>query len=142
MTLNCSSSGFPYIMGARRKRLPLTFKTLKAARDFTRRHLDFVATLEDFDLLCEIGLHQENGAPLTMKELMRLEITSAATLQRRLRHLKARGAIIQTRSREDARVAEISLSPRVQKAFARCVDLFGDPAPPAGAPAESCGASD
>jgi DNA-binding MarR family transcriptional regulator len=103
----------------------LTFKTLKAARDFTRRHLDFVATLEDFDLLCEIGFHQESGSPLTMRDLLRLEITSAATLQRRLRRLRARGAIIQTRSRDDARVIEFALSPKLLKVFARYFELLG-----------------
>ncbi|HXR58113.1 MAG TPA: MarR family transcriptional regulator [Burkholderiales bacterium] len=103
----------------------MIFKVIRDARHFARRHLDFVATLEDFDLLCEIGFHQENGAPLTMKELMRLEVTSAATLQRRLRRLKAKGVIVQARSPADARVIEFSLSPRVQKAFARYLELFG-----------------
>jgi DNA-binding MarR family transcriptional regulator len=116
------------------------FKTLKATRDFARRHLDFVATMEDFDLLCEIGFHQEKGTPLTMRELMRLEITSAATLQRRLRRLKARGAIVQSRSRGDARVTEFSLSPRVQKVFVRYLELFGLPGRAQGAVTEDCSA--
>lgn len=105
----------------------MTFKTLKAARDFARRHLDFVATLEDFDLLCEIGFHEESGRPLTMRDLLRLDIGSAATLQRQLRRLRASGAIVQSRSSGDARVTEFSLSPRVQKVFSRYLDLFGMP---------------
>jgi DNA-binding MarR family transcriptional regulator len=75
-----------------------------------------------------------------MRELLRLEIGSAATLQRRLRHLRARGAIVQTRSRDDARIIEISLSPRAQKVFDRYLELLGIPRGSEGVAADAGGA--
>jgi len=78
---------------------------------------------------------------MTMKDLMRLEIASAATLQRRLRRLKARGAIVQTRSPTDARVTEIALSPRVRKTFARYFELLGIAGRIAGGVPDACGES-
>ena len=62
--------------------MPL-FEKLRTARAFLRRHMHFVETLEDVDLLLEIGFHQEQGRPLSMKQVYLLDIASVATVQRR-----------------------------------------------------------
>lgn len=104
--------------------MPL-FAKLRAMRAFEKRHLHFLRTLEDFDLIREIGYHQEEGAPLTMKRLFLLDLASIATVQRRLRHLKHSGAIHLTRSRHDARRVEVSLSPKLLKTYGKYAETFG-----------------
>ena len=101
------------------------FEKLRAARAFTRRHFHFVETLEDIDLLLEIGFHQEQGQPLTMKRLYLLDIASVATVQRRLRALRQAGAIVPRRSESDARSVEITLHPRLLKTYEKYAELLG-----------------
>jgi|SRR5579859_8238365 len=102
----------------------MVFRRLHAARNFQKRHLDFLATAVDFDLVCEIGYYQGKGTPLTMKRLLSLDIASAATLQRRLRRLKRLSTIIQEKSKEDRRVIEFTLAPHLLKLFVRYGELL------------------
>jgi hypothetical protein len=92
--------------------------SLLAGRAFERTHLPFLATLEERDLLCEIGHRQVRGEPLTMKQVFLLGIGSVATIQRRLRRLRRLGAVQQLRRRDDRRTVEVTLAPKVLKAFA------------------------
>jgi hypothetical protein len=87
-------------------------------RAFERRHLPFVRTLEERDLICAIGQAQAAGKPLTMKEAFLLGLGSVATVQRRLRHLKRHGAIQQKPCEHDRRVVELLLAPKLLKAIA------------------------
>jgi DNA-binding MarR family transcriptional regulator len=100
------------------------FAALRATRAFRRRHLDFLRTQEDLDLVLEIGFHQESGTPLTMKHLQLMGLTSVPTLQRRLRRLRQVGAIIGRRSEEDGRAVELELSPRLLRTYAKYGDLI------------------
>ena len=100
------------------------FAALRATRAFRRRHLDFLRTQEDLDLVLEIGFHQESGTPLTMKHLQLMGLASVPTLQRRLRRLRQVGAIIGRRSQEDGRAVELELSPRLLRTYARYGDLI------------------
>ena len=87
-------------------------KKLRALRDFERQHLGFLRTMEDYNLLREIGFHQAEGSPLTLKQLFLLDIGSVATVQRRLRRLRQLGVVHQQRSELDARAVEFTLAPR------------------------------
>jgi|SRR5687768_6285710 DNA-binding MarR family transcriptional regulator len=100
------------------------FARLRAMRAFEKRHLDFLQTLEDYDLVQEIGYHQERGKPLTMKALYLLDLASVATVQRRLRRLRQLGAVQQIRSESDGRALELCLTPKVQKTFAKYAELL------------------
>jgi DNA-binding MarR family transcriptional regulator len=91
---------------------------LLAGRAFERAHLPFVVTLEERDLICEIGHRQARGAPLSMKQVFLLGIGSVATVQRRLRRLRRLGAIQQKRREDDRRTVEVTLTPKVLKVFA------------------------
>ena len=66
----------------------MLFAKLRALREFERRHLKQLSTVEDLDLVCEIGFHQEKGQPLSIKQLYLLNLASVATIQRRLRRLR------------------------------------------------------
>jgi len=104
--------------------MPPVFAKLHALRLFEKQHLNFLRTIEDFDLIREIGYHQERGAPLTMSALYLLGVASVPTVQRRLRQLRQAGAIQQTRSRRDGRVLEMCVSPKVQRVFAKYAELL------------------
>jgi DNA-binding MarR family transcriptional regulator len=104
--------------------MPPVFARLHALRAFEKRHLDFLRTIEDFDLIREIGYHQERGEPLTMKSLHLLGVASVPTIQRRLRQLRQAGAIQQVRSKRDGRALELWVTPKVQKMFAKYAELL------------------
>jgi MEDS: MEthanogen/methylotroph, DcmR Sensory domain len=97
----------------------LVFAQLRALAEFRRRHLPFLKTIEEHDLVREIGHHQVLGAPLTLKQLLLIGIGSVATVQRRLRRLKRLGVIRQSRSQADRRVIELTLGPDCMRAFGK-----------------------
>jgi hypothetical protein len=98
---------------------------LRELRAYEKRHLPFLTTCEDHDLVCEIGHHQGLGKPLGMKHLLLLEIGSVATLQRRLRRLRHAGLLKCERSARDRRAVEVTLSTRLLRAYARCGRALG-----------------
>jgi hypothetical protein len=95
------------------------FDRLKALRAFERTHLPFLKTIEDFDLICEIGFHQERGATITLKELFLADIGAVATIQRRLARLRRLGVVKHLRHDGDGRVVELMLSPDVWAVYRR-----------------------
>lgn len=91
---------------------------LRTQRQLGRRYLPFLKTLADFDIACEVGLHELRGAPLTVKQLMLLDIAPPVTVFRRLDRLCAHGAVLRTQSNRDRRVHELRLAPDVHRLFA------------------------
>ena len=98
------------------------FHILKALTDFRKRHMPFVKTLEDLDLLREIGFHQETGDPITLKVLFLQGIGSVATIQRRLSRLKRLGVVHESRAEHDKRLVKLMLSATVVRDYGR---VFG-----------------
>lgn len=94
------------------------FAKLRALRDFERRHLPFLQTVQDLDLVVEIGLYELHGRSLTLKQLYLAGIGGVATIERRLARLKRHGVVIYRTSKEDRRHRELTLSRMVRKAFA------------------------
>jgi DNA-binding MarR family transcriptional regulator len=100
------------------------FAHLRATRAFRRRHLNFLETREDHDIVQEIGFHEEKGTPLTLKQLQLMGIASMPTLQRRLRRLRQLGAIVARRSQNDGRAVELTLSAKLQRTYERYAELI------------------
>jgi DNA-binding MarR family transcriptional regulator len=100
------------------------FAALRSTRAFRRRHMQFLQSQEDHDLVLEIGFHQERGKPLTVKQLQLQGLVTVPTLQRRLRRLRQAGALVVKRSATDGRAVELTLSPRVTRAYARFADIL------------------
>jgi hypothetical protein len=98
---------------------------LRELRAYEKRHLQSLTTCQDHDLVCEIGHHQGLGKPLGMKQLLLLDVGSAATLQRRLSRMCRLGLLRCTRSARDRRVVEVTLSPRLLRFYARCGRALG-----------------
>jgi DNA-binding MarR family transcriptional regulator len=69
-----------------------TFNKFKKLRGILKE-LPGVVTHTEFDILIEIGYHQEQGAPLTLKQLLLLQIASPATVRRYLSRLVRRELI-------------------------------------------------
>jgi hypothetical protein len=95
------------------------FSQMRALAEFSRRHLPFLKTVEDQDLVREIGHHQAAGAPLTLTQLLVIGAGSRATVQRRLQRLKRLGVVLQSRSKIDRRVFQLALSPDCMKVFVK-----------------------
>ena len=93
------------------------FDVLRTIREFEREELPFVRTMEDLDIVREIGFHQEAGQPLTLKTLYTRRIGAPATIQRRLSQLKKLGVVEQLRIDRDRRSSALHLSPRALKAY-------------------------
>jgi hypothetical protein len=95
------------------------FNRLNLLSDFRRRHLPFVRTLEDLDLVREIGLHQANGEFATLKTLFLAGIGSVATVQRRISRLKRLGVVQQSKVEHDRRLVRLLLAPPVRRSYDR-----------------------
>jgi len=100
------------------------FKKLKTIRTFEKQHLPHLRTHEDFDIVIEVGFHQENGTPLTLKGLVLLNITSPATVQRRICSLVQNGIITRTRCASDRRSIELGVSTQTRELIESYVQLL------------------
>lgn len=109
------------------------FERLIRIREFERRSLPQLETLEDYDIVIEIGFHQKAGNPLTFKALLRDEIGAVATVRRRVQRLRALGLVLSTKSTLDRRATFLTLSPELLRQFRHYRLFFPDLAalPPA-----------
>src|SRR5262245_42841716 len=87
-------------------------------RLLAKRYLPFLKTLAHFDIAAEVGFHELSLTPLTVKQLLLLELAPPVTVFRRLNRLCELGVVVRTRSTRDRRVHELRLSPAVHRLFA------------------------
>lgn len=78
-----------------------------------------VKTYKEFDILIEIGYHQEQGNPLTLKQLLLLEIASQATVRRYLANLVRDGMVEKFVSADDHRYIHLKLSAQTVRMMTR-----------------------
>lgn len=91
------------------------FTGLRKIRAFERLHLPFLKSLIDFDILIDIGFVEEQGQPLTLKQLLLLKIGSRSTVRRRLARLIEQGIIIRRKHANDHRVSHLLIAPSAVK---------------------------
>jgi hypothetical protein len=111
----------PATAGAPAASLTLTTHDLEPFRRHrvrAKRYLPFLRTLNDFDIASEVGFHELSGTPLTVKQLLLLELAPPVTVFRRLNRLCDLGIIVRTRSLRDRRVHELRFAPAVHRLFA------------------------
>ena len=100
-----------------------TFRKLKAVRTLLshlpgrKSYKDF----KDFDITIEIGFHQEKGKPLSLKQLLLLEVASVATVRRHLARLIKAGTVIRHVSQDDHRSIHFTLSKTVISSMDHCL---------------------
>jgi len=94
------------------------FESVREKRAYERRVLPLLKTVVDFDLACEIGYHQLVGSPLTVKQLLLLNLAPPATVLRRVDRLCALGIVLRGRSNRDGRVHHLELTQETLRLFA------------------------
>ena len=86
------------------------FTGLKQIREFERLQLPFLKSVVDFDIVIEIGYAQEQGQPLTRKQLFLLNIRSRTTVRRKLASLIEHGIVMRRKHANDQRASVLSIS--------------------------------
>ena len=95
------------------------FTGLKKIREFERRQLPFLKSVFDFDIVIEIGYAEEQGQPLTLKQLFLLNLSSRTTVRRKLAKLIERGIIIRRKHANDHRASLLMISPSSVKLLSK-----------------------
>jgi DNA-binding MarR family transcriptional regulator len=95
------------------------FTGLKKIREFERRRLPFLKTVVDFDIVIEIGYAEEQGQPLTLKQLFLLNLSSRTTVRRKLARLIERGIVIRRKHANDHRSSLLTISPAIVKVLGK-----------------------
>jgi hypothetical protein len=91
------------------------FTGLKKIRAFERQQLPFLRSMFDFDIVIEIGYAEEQEQPLTLKQLLLLNICSRATIRRKLVTLTEQGIVIRRTQAKDHRASLLMISPTTVK---------------------------
>jgi hypothetical protein len=85
-----------------------------------RQYLPFIVTLEDRDIVTQIGYYDViRGDPLTLKLLYLLDIGSIATVQRRLARLVGKGIVLKRRHTGDRRALTLHLTAGAKREYQR-----------------------
>lgn len=101
------------------------YSTLRDIRAFQRKHLPLLESWVDYDLAVEIGYHQAWGKPLTLKQVILLDIAPPATVQRRLKRLASLGVVTKMLRRSDGRMVEFGIAPQTDRLFRRYAAWIG-----------------
>ena len=87
------------------------FTGLKKIREFERLQLPFLKSVVDFDIVIEIGYAEEQGQPLTLKQLFLLNTSSRTTVRRKLARLIEQGIVVRRKHANDQRASLLIISP-------------------------------
>jgi hypothetical protein len=96
------------------------FTGLKKIREFERLQLPFLKSVVDFDIVIEIGYAEEQqGQPLTLKQLFLLNISSRTTVRRKLARLIEQGIVIRRKHANDHRASLLIIAPSTVKLLSK-----------------------
>jgi hypothetical protein len=95
------------------------FAGLRKIREFEKLQLPFLKSVVDFDIVIEIGYSEEQGQPLTLKQLFLMEICSRTTVRRKLAALIEQGIIIRRKQTTDQRASLLVISPSSVKLLSK-----------------------
>ena len=97
------------------------FAALRKIREFERAQLPFLESIVDFDIVIEIGYAEEEQHPLTLKQLLLLNLSSRTTVRRRLAELIEQGIVRRRRNANDQRSSLLTISSSNLKLLERYV---------------------
>jgi DNA-binding MarR family transcriptional regulator len=103
------------------KRAMKLFTGLKKIREFERLQLPFLKSVIDLDILIEIGYADEQGQPLTLKQLFLLNVSSRTTVRRKLDKLIEQGIVVRRKHAKDRRASLLFISSSTVKLLAKYV---------------------
>lgn len=95
------------------------FATLRHIREFERGQLPLLKSIVDFDIVIEVGYAEEEGHPLTQKQLLLLNLSSRTTVRRRLARLIDQGMVRRRKKSNDHRSSILTVSSSSQKLMGR-----------------------
>jgi len=95
------------------------FAGLKKIREFERLQLPFFKSLVDFDIVIEIGYAEEQGQPLTLKQLFLLQIRARTTVRRKLARLIDQGIVVRRKHAKDLRASLLIIAPATIKVLGK-----------------------
>jgi DNA-binding MarR family transcriptional regulator len=95
------------------------FAGLRKIRGFQRLELPYLKTISDFDIVIEIGYAEEQGHPLTLKQLFLLNICSRTTVRRKLASLIEQGVVNRRKHQSDNRASLLIIAPSSIKLLTR-----------------------
>ena len=86
------------------------FAALRKIREFERLQLPLLKSIIDFDIVIEIGYAEEEGQPLTLKQLFLMNISSRTTVRRKLARLIEQNVVARRKRMNDQRTTLLTLS--------------------------------
>ena len=95
------------------------FSAWRTVRDFERARLPFLNSVIDFDIVIDIGYAEEEGQPLTLKQLLLQIPSSRTTVRRRLAKLVQQGIVVQRKNASDQRSTLLTISSSSLKLFGK-----------------------
>jgi|SRR5579859_2631861 len=87
------------------------FAGLRKIREYQRGEVSFLRSLVEFDIVIEIGYAEECGEPITLKQLLLLNICSRNTLRRKLAQLIEQQVVHKHKNSHDRRATVLGISP-------------------------------
>lgn len=100
------------------------FQHFRRLQAFGLKYFPCLQTPIDSRLIVEIGYHQEQGRPLTIKSLLLLKLGASATVRRRLQRLVNLGVIHKRRVNHDRRICHLEIDPAMRAKFANYLKLI------------------
>jgi len=95
------------------------FSALKKIRELERVQLPFIKSIVDMDILIEIGYAEEQERPLTLKQVLLLNLSSRTTVRRRLAKLLEQGIVRRRKNAYDQRSSLLTISSSSLKLFGK-----------------------
>jgi len=95
------------------------FTGLKEIREFERQQLPFLKSIVEFDIVIEIGYAEEQGQPLTLKQLFLLQIRARTTVRRKLARLIDQGIVVRRKHAKDLRASLLIIAPATIKVLGK-----------------------
>lgn len=91
------------------------FAGLKKIRDYEKLQLPFLKSMLEFDIVIEVGYGEEQGEPISIKQLFLLNICSRNTVRRKLARLIDQGIIVRRTDSADHRASLLRIDPTTIK---------------------------
>ncbi len=101
------------------------FQRVRKVQEFEQKNLPFLNTSLDAILVAEIGRQEDLRQPLTVKELLLLDLGAPATVRRRLNRLVRLGVVHKNRVRRDMRIQQLTIDRAVRKIYSKYFKLLG-----------------
>ncbi|MBX3652077.1 MAG: hypothetical protein KF771_11970 [Burkholderiales bacterium] len=100
------------------------FQRIRKIQEFERKHLPFLDSVLDARLVAEIGRREDIRQPLTVKELLLLDLGASATVRRRLKRLVRLSVVHKNTIHRDRRIQQLTVDRGVRKTYARYFKLL------------------